>query len=79
VLVIRFTEGSASLRLREEGFIEKLAANGALKTSAQQFTDGSMADDAILEALGEGIQEIVMGAVIVVAVVIDNLRNRRRA
>ncbi|MBL9207233.1 MAG: substrate-binding domain-containing protein [Opitutaceae bacterium] len=43
VLMIRFTEGSASTRLREEGFIEKLGSSGTLKIAAQQFTDGSMA------------------------------------
>ena len=43
ILVIRFTEGSASTRLREEGFAGELAAFPALKIAAQQFTDGSMA------------------------------------
>lgn len=43
VLEIRFTEGSASTRLREEGFSAKLAADAKLKIDAQQFTDGSMA------------------------------------
>lgn len=43
ILVIRFTEGSASTRLREEGFTAELAKTPALKISAQQFTDGSMA------------------------------------
>ena len=43
VLVIRFTEGSASTRLREEGFTATLAKFPALKVAAQQFTDGSMA------------------------------------
>jgi len=43
VLVIRFTEGSASTRLREEGFLAELAATPGLKVAAQQFTDGSMA------------------------------------
>jgi ribose transport system substrate-binding protein len=43
VLVIRFTEGSASTRLREEGFTAALAAAPGLKIAAQQFTDGSMA------------------------------------
>ncbi len=44
VLVIRFTEGSASTRLREEGFINELAASGpGLAIAAKQFTDGSMA------------------------------------
>lgn len=43
VLVIRFTEGSASTRLREEGFAAELAKTPALKIAAQQFTDGSMA------------------------------------
>jgi len=43
VLVVRFTEGSASTRLREEGFTEKLAADGRLTIKAQQFTDGSLA------------------------------------
>ena len=44
VLVIRFTEGSSSTRVREEGFIEALTANNPrLKIVEQQFTDGSMA------------------------------------
>ncbi|MCU0792722.1 MAG: substrate-binding domain-containing protein [Opitutaceae bacterium] len=43
VLMIRFTEGSASTRLREEGFTAELANYPALKLAAQQFTDGSMA------------------------------------
>jgi ribose transport system substrate-binding protein len=43
VLVIRFTEGSASTRLREEGFTTALAAAPGLSIAAQQFTDGSMA------------------------------------
>ncbi|MEY4488283.1 MAG: hypothetical protein RIQ79_791 [Verrucomicrobiota bacterium] len=43
VLVIRFTEGSASTRLREEGFSAELAKHPGLKIAAQQFTDGSMA------------------------------------
>lgn len=43
VLVIRFTEGSASTRYREEGFAAELAKFPALKIAAQQFTDGSMA------------------------------------
>jgi ribose transport system substrate-binding protein len=43
VLMIRFTEGSASTRLREEGFTGELANHPALKLAAQQFTDGSMA------------------------------------
>ncbi len=43
VLMIRFTEGSASTRLREEGFTEKLKADGKLKIESEQFTDGSMA------------------------------------
>lgn len=43
VLVIRFTEGSASTRLREEGFTDELARIPALNIAAQQFTDGSMA------------------------------------
>jgi len=43
VLVVRFTEGSASTRLREQGFTETLAAEGKLKIEAQQFTDGSLA------------------------------------
>jgi ribose transport system substrate-binding protein len=42
VLVIRFTEGSASTRLREEGFSEAMKG-GKLNVAAQQFTDGSMA------------------------------------
>lgn len=42
VLMVRFTEGSASTRLREEGFTTKLAS-GKLKIAEQQFTDGSMA------------------------------------
>ncbi len=44
VLVIRFTEGSASTRLREEGFTKALALNHpGLSVVAKQFTDGSMA------------------------------------
>jgi ribose transport system substrate-binding protein len=43
ILMIRFTEGSASTRLREEGFTTALAAAPGLKLAAQQFTDGSMA------------------------------------
>jgi ribose transport system substrate-binding protein len=43
VLMIRFTEGSASTRLREEGFTESVGKNGKLQIAAQQFTDGSMA------------------------------------
>jgi len=43
LLMIRFTEGSASTRLREEGFAEKIAGDGKLKIDAQNFTDGSMA------------------------------------
>lgn len=43
ILVIRFTEGSASTRLREEGFSTELAQVPGLKIAAQQFTDGSMA------------------------------------
>lgn len=43
VLVIRFTEGSASTRLREEGFMADLATRPALSITARQFTDGSMA------------------------------------
>lgn len=43
LLMIRFTEGSASTRLREEGFTGKLRTNGKLKIAEQQFTDGSMA------------------------------------
>lgn len=43
VLMVRFTEGSASTRLREEGFTESLTAGGKLQIAAQQFTDGSMA------------------------------------
>ncbi len=43
ILMIRFTEGSASTRLREEGFTTTLATAPGLKLAAQQFTDGSMA------------------------------------
>lgn len=43
ILMIRFTEGSASTRLREEGFVEALGNAPGLKLDAQQFTDGSMA------------------------------------
>lgn len=43
VLMIRFTEGSASTRLREEGFTAQLATAPGLTLAAQQFTDGSMA------------------------------------
>ena len=42
ILMIRFTEGSASTRLREEGFVDA-AKTGKLELAAQQFTDGSMA------------------------------------
>ena len=42
ILMIRFTEGSASTRLREEGFVDA-AKTGKLDLAAQQFTDGSMA------------------------------------
>jgi len=43
VLMLRFTEGSASTRLREEGFSAAIAAQPALKIVSEQFTDGSMA------------------------------------
>ncbi len=43
VLMVRFTEGSSSTRIREEGFIGGLDAGGRLSVAAQQFTDGSMA------------------------------------
>jgi len=43
ILVIRFTEGSASTRLREEGFIDAIKENGKLQIISEQFTDGSMA------------------------------------
>jgi len=43
VLMIGFTEGSASTRLREQGFTEALAKGGNLKIAGTQFTDGSMA------------------------------------
>ena len=44
VLVIRFTEGSASTRLREEAFIGSLGAvYSPFKIVEQQFTDGSVA------------------------------------
>lgn len=43
VLMIRFTEGSASTRLREEGFSGVLKSGGKLQVAAEQFTDGSMA------------------------------------
>ncbi len=43
VLLLRFTEGSASTRQREEGFTRALAESSGLTISAQQFTDGSMA------------------------------------
>ena len=44
VIMIRFTEGSASTRLREEAFIQTLTtAYPRLKIVEQQFTDGSMA------------------------------------
>ncbi|MBV8781715.1 MAG: substrate-binding domain-containing protein [Phycisphaerae bacterium] len=42
VLMIRFTEGSASTRLREQGFTEQLKTS-KLNLAAEQFTDGSMA------------------------------------
>lgn len=41
-LMIRFTEGSASTRLREQGFMDKLKES-KLKIAAEQHTDGSMA------------------------------------
>ena len=43
VLMMRFTEGSASTRMREEGFTGGLAADGKLSIVAQQYTDGSLA------------------------------------
>ncbi len=43
VLIIRFTEGSASTRLREEGFLNAIGQAPKLKVVDQQFTDGSMA------------------------------------
>ncbi len=43
ILVIRFTEGSASTRLREEGFLAAVQKNGRLQVLSEQFTDGSMA------------------------------------
>ncbi len=43
VLMVRFTEGSASTRLREEGFTGEIGEGGKLKIVSQQFTDGSMA------------------------------------
>lgn len=43
ILVIRFTEGSASTRLREEGFVEAVKKDGKLQILSEQFTDGSMA------------------------------------
>lgn len=52
VLMIRNTEGSASTRLREEGFIELQAADGKLQLVDKQFTDGSMAgSQRVAEAL----------------------------
>lgn len=41
-LVIRFTEGSASTRLREEGFLGKLRGS-KLEVVGNQYSDGSMA------------------------------------
>lgn len=41
-LVIRFTEGSASTRFREEGFLRKLKGS-KLEVIGDQYTDGSMA------------------------------------
>lgn len=43
VLMIRFTEGSASTRLREDGFTAELSKAPGLQLAAEQFTDGSMA------------------------------------
>lgn len=44
VLMVRFTEGSASTRLREEAFIATLAKESPkLQIVEQQYTDGSMA------------------------------------
>ncbi|MBC8009488.1 MAG: DUF5615 family PIN-like protein, partial [Burkholderiales bacterium] len=59
VLMIRFTEGSASTRLREEGFLAALGRAPALKVVDQQFTDGSMAGaQRVAEALlGNYVQD----------------------
>lgn len=43
ILIIRFTEGSASTRLREEGFVEAIKKNKKFQIVSEQFTDGSMA------------------------------------
>ena len=59
VLMVRFTEGSASTRLREEGFTGELPKSGKLNIAAQQFTDGSMAGaqrvaESAFEQFGKG-------------------------
>ena len=41
VIMVRFTEGSASTRQREEGFKDVVAAGVSLRLVEQQFTDGS--------------------------------------
>ena len=41
VIMVRFTEGSASTRLREEGFKDVVAAGVTLRLVEQQYTDGS--------------------------------------
>ncbi len=43
VVMIRFTEGSAGTRLREEGFKDTVAADVMLRLVEQPFTDGSTA------------------------------------
>lgn len=43
ILMVRFTEGSASTRERELGFTDYIAKTPSLEIVAQQFTDGSMA------------------------------------
>ena len=41
VIMVRFTEGGASTRLREDAFRDVLAAGGPLHLVEQQYTDGS--------------------------------------
>jgi ribose transport system substrate-binding protein len=43
ILMIRYTEGSAGTRFREEGFLAVIAKHPQFKVVSQQFTDGSMA------------------------------------
>ena len=59
ILFVRFTEGSASTRLREEAFAERIAQKGSLSIAVQQFTDGSSAGaQSVAETLlGNAIQD----------------------